>query len=42
MGISDGREEMNAEAWGGRKGEDGMMEGEEGRYPLTHGQAPEV
>lgn len=40
MGISYGREEVNTEAWGGREGEDGMMEGEEGRDHST--QAPEV
>lgn len=33
---------MNKEEWGGRKGEDGKMEGEEGRDHLTRAQAPEV
>lgn len=36
------KEEVNEEAWGGRKGEDGKMEGEEGRDHPTHAQASEV
>lgn len=33
---------MNAEVWGGKKGEDGVMEEKEGRDHLTRAQAPEL